>query len=78
MEMTPAYWSDMKIVDERLKKLEEGYDKIIKLLTGLSMDLKLITNEDKISSEKKISSSTQSSNRTSRRTKSGDVNINNK
>lgn len=42
MEMTPAYWSDMKIVDERLKKLEEGYDKIIKLLNDMTSDLSKI------------------------------------
>lgn len=45
--MTPAYFYDMKIVDERLKKLEKGYEEISKLLTGLSMDLKLITNGGK-------------------------------
>lgn len=34
--MNPAYWSDMKIVDERLTKLERDYDKIIKLLNDLA------------------------------------------
>lgn len=42
-----GYLSDMKIVDERLTKLEKGYEEISKLLTGLSMDLKLITNGGK-------------------------------
>lgn len=50
--MTPAYFYDMKIVDERLKKLEKGYEEISKLLTGLSMDLKLITNGGKSSGVK--------------------------
>ena len=72
------YFADMKIVDERLTKLEKGYEEISKLLKGLSMDLKLITNGGKSSSEQKVSSSTQSSNRTSRRTKSRDVNVDNK
>lgn len=43
----PGYFSDMKIVDERLTKLEKCYEEIFKLLTGLSMDLKLITNGGK-------------------------------
>ena len=74
----PYYFSDMKIVDERLTKLEKGYEEISKLLTGLSMDLKLITNGGKASGVQKVSSSTQSPNRTSRRTKSRDVNVDNK
>lgn len=40
----PNYFSDMRIVDERLTKLEKGYEEISKLLTGLSMDIKLIAN----------------------------------
>lgn len=41
---TPSYFSDMRIVDERLTKLEKSYEEIFKLLTGLSMDIKLIAN----------------------------------
>ena len=40
--MNPAYFSDMKIVDERLKKLEKDYDKIIKLLNDLTNELSKI------------------------------------
>lgn len=40
--MNPAYFSDMKIVDERLKKLEKDYSKIIKLLNDLTNDLSKI------------------------------------
>lgn len=43
----PGYFSDMQVVDSRLTKLEKGYEEISKLLTGLSMDLKLITNGGK-------------------------------
>lgn len=38
----PAYWSDMQIVDERLTKLERGYDKIIKLLDDITEELSKI------------------------------------
>lgn len=76
--MTPAYFSDLEIVDKRLSKLEEGYDKIIKLLECLSDDINNITNGGKTSSEQEVPSSTQSSNRTSRRSKSRDANIDNK
>ena len=48
-----GYFSDMKIVDERLTKLEKGYEEISKLLTGLSMDLKLITNGGKSNGKQK-------------------------
>lgn len=37
--MNPAYFSDMKIVDERLTKLERDYAKIIKLLNDLTDEL---------------------------------------
>lgn len=74
--MTPGYFSDMKVVDERLTKLEEGYAKIIKLLDDMTKDLSKIGG--KTSGEQKVSSSTRTSNRTSRRPKSGDVNIDNK
>lgn len=40
----PGYFSDMKIVDERLKKLEKSYEEILKLLTGLSTNLELIAS----------------------------------
>ena len=38
----PGYFSDMKIVDERLTKLEKGYEEISQLLTSLSIDIKHI------------------------------------
>jgi len=37
-----GYFSDMKIVDERLTKLEKGYEEISQLLTSLSIDIKHI------------------------------------
>lgn len=40
--MTPAYFSDMAIVDSRLTKLEKDYDKIIKLLNDLTNELSKI------------------------------------
>ncbi len=46
--MNNNYFADMQIVDERLTKLEEDYDKIIQLLEELTNDLKQIkedTNE---------------------------------
>ena len=40
--MNPGYHADMQIVDNRLTKLEKAYEEISQLLTGLSMDIKLI------------------------------------
>ena len=40
--MTPAYFNDMEVVDRRLTKLEEDYDKIIKLLEDMTKDLSKI------------------------------------
>lgn len=37
-----GYLLDMQIVDERLTKLEENYDKIIKLLNDMTNDLSKI------------------------------------
>lgn len=37
-----GYFLDMQIVDERLTKLEENYDKIIKLLNDITNDLSKI------------------------------------
>ncbi len=41
-----SYFSDMKVVDERLTKLEENYDKIIKLLYNITNDLSKIIGGD--------------------------------
>jgi hypothetical protein len=43
--MTPAYWSDMAIVDKRLTKLEKDYAKIIKLLDDLTNELSKINGD---------------------------------
>lgn len=40
--MTPAYWSDMEVVDKRLTKLEKCYEEISQLLASLSIDIKHI------------------------------------
>lgn len=40
-----GYFSDMQIVDERLTKLEENYDKIIKLLNDMTNDLSKIVDK---------------------------------
>ena len=37
-----GYFSDMAVVDERLTKLEKGYEEISQLLTSLSIDIKHI------------------------------------
>lgn len=44
LNQTPSYFSDMAVVDERLKRLERAYEEISRLITGLSMDIKIITN----------------------------------
>lgn len=47
-----SYFSDMEIVDKRLTKLEEDYDKIIKLLNNILNDLsKIGGNNDGIKEE---------------------------
>lgn len=37
-----GYLLDMRIVDERLTKLEKAYKEISNIMTNLSMDIKLI------------------------------------
>ena len=46
LNQTTNYFSDMAVVDERLKRLERAYEEISKLLTALSMDIKLIMKGD--------------------------------
>lgn len=40
--MPPSYFYDIKVLDERLIKLEKGYEEISQLLTSLSIDIKRI------------------------------------